>query len=60
MYVCMYLLLKATPVAYGSSQARGQVGATPAGLHHSPSNTGSKPHLRPSAQLMATLDPLTH
>ena len=28
-------LLRATPVAYGGSQARGQIGAIAAGLHHS-------------------------
>ena len=37
---------RATPTAYGSSQARGQLGATAAGLHHSHSNTGSELHLR--------------
>ena len=30
-----FLLFRATPVAYGSSWARGQIGATAAGLHHS-------------------------
>ena len=34
-------LLRATPKAYGSSQAKGQIGAAPAGLHHSHGNTGS-------------------
>ena len=32
--------------ADGSSQTRGPMGATAAGLHHSHSNRGSKPHLR--------------
>ena len=40
------------------SQARGPIGAAAAGLHHSHSNTRSKPHLRPTPQLTATLDPL--
>ena len=31
----MFLLFKATPAAYGSSQARGRIGATAAGLCHS-------------------------
>ena len=31
----------AAPAAYGSSQARGRIEATAAGLHHSRSNTGS-------------------
>ena len=32
------VFLKAAPVAYGSSQARGPVRAVAAGLHHSPSH----------------------
>ena len=44
-------LFRATPTAYGSSQTRGQIGASAAGLHHSLSNTGSKPHLQPASQL---------
>ena len=36
VYLCKYLcLFRVTPVAYGSSQARGQIGASAAGLHHS-------------------------
>ena len=41
--------------AYGGSQARGLIRAVAAGLHHSHSNTRSKPCLRP--QLMALPDP---
>ena len=50
---------RAAPAAYGSSQARGQIEAVAAGLHHSHSNSnmGSKPHLRPIPQLTAMLDP---
>ena len=44
-------------MAYGGSQARGRIGAVAAGLHLSHSNTGSKLHLRPTPQLMATPDP---
>ena len=33
------------PVAYGGSQARGQIGAVAASLHHSHSHTGSELHL---------------
>ena len=55
-----FLLFRATPAAYGSSQARNQIGATAAGLHHSHSNTGSKLHLQPTPQLMAMLDSLVH
>ena len=32
---------RAAPMAYGGSQARGQIGATAASLHHSHSNTRS-------------------
>ena len=50
------LLFRATPTAYGGSQARGQIRPTAAGLHHS-HNAGSEPCLRPTPQLMATPDP---
>ena len=50
---------RAMPMAYGNSQARGQIGAAVAGLHHSHSNSESKPHLQPTPQLMTTLDPLS-
>ena len=43
--------------AYGSFQARGQIGTSAAGLHHSHSNAGSELRLRPTPQLTATLDP---
>ena len=38
-------LFRATPTAYGRSQARGEIGATAVSLHHSHSNTRSKPRL---------------
>ena len=44
-------------MAYGSSQARDRIRATAVSLHHSHSNVGSKPHLRPIPQLTATPDP---
>jgi len=50
-------LFRATPVAYGSSQARGRFGAAAAGLPSSHSNAGSELHLRPTPQLTATPDP---
>ena len=73
LYVCLceyvpqlrtavFLLLRATAEAYGSSQARGcrgWIGTSAAGLHCSHRNTGSKPCLQPIPQLMAMLDP-TH
>ena len=40
-----FLLFRATPVAYGGSQARGQTRATAACLHHGHSNSGSKPRV---------------
>lgn len=39
-----FLLFRATPVAYGSSQARGRIGAAAAGLCHSHSNARSLTH----------------
>ena len=50
-------LLRATPVAYGGSQARGLIGAVAASLRHSHSNARSEPRLQPTLQLMATPDP---
>ena len=44
-------------MAYGSSQARAGIGAAAAGLQHSQGNARSKPCLRPTPQLAATLDP---
>ena len=49
------MLFRATPAAYGGSQARGLTGATAAGLHHSHSNLGSKTCLQHIPQLMAIL-----
>ena len=37
-----FLLFRAAPEAYGSSQAGGGTGATAACLHHSHSNAGSE------------------
>ena len=57
-YVFIYFLLfRATPGAYGSSQARRQMGIAAAVLHHRHSNARSKPRLRPAPQIMAMLDP---
>ena len=50
-----FLFFRATPMAYGSSQARGRIGATAASLCHS--NSGSKPCLRPTPQLVTMPDP---
>ena len=50
-------LFMTAPAAYGSSQARGQIGASAAGQHHSHSHshTRSEPHLQPTLQLVAIL-----
>ena len=50
-------LFRAALLAYGGSQARGVVRAAAAGLCHSHSNARSELHLRPTQQLVATLDP---
>ena len=42
-FILYYLLFRATPEAYGGSQARGPIRATAAGLHHSHSNARSEP-----------------
>ena len=52
-----FFFFRYTPTAYGSSQAKGQIRATAAGLHHSHSNVGSEPSLWPTPQLTARLDP---
>ena len=39
------VFFRAALAAYGGSQARGQIGAADAGLHHSHSNVESEPHL---------------
>ena len=52
-----FSLFRAASMAYGGSQARGGIGAVAASLHHSHSNAGSKPHLRPTSQLRAMPDP---
>ena len=56
-YFFIFLLFRAEPAAYGGSQTRGPIGTVAAGLHHSHSNMGSKPPLRPTPQLTATVDP---
>ena len=53
----LVLLFRVTPVAYGSSQARGQIGAVAAGLYHGHSNARSEACPKPTPQLIATLDP---
>ena len=55
--IIIVCLFRAPTTTYGSSQARGQIGATAAGLCHSHSNVGSEPRLWPTPQLMAMSDP---
>ena len=52
--ICLFAYSRAAPAAYGGSQARGQTGATAAGLHHS--NIRSEPRLQPTP-LTAIPDP---
>ena len=40
-----WVFFRATPMAYGGSQARGPVGAVAAGLHHSHSIAGFKTYI---------------
>ena len=54
---CLFAFSRATPLAYGSSQARGQMGAVATSLRQNHSNTGSDPHLCPAPQLTAMPDP---
>ena len=56
-FVFFVLLFRAALAAYRSSQARGQIRATAAGLCQSHSYAGSEPHLQPTPQLTAMLDP---
>ena len=52
-----FCLFRAVPAAYGSSQARGRIGAAAACLHHSHSSATSELNLRPTLQLTAMSDP---
>ena len=52
-----FVLFRAVPEAYESSQTRVQIRTAAAGLHHSHNKAGSKPCLQPTPQLKAKLDP---
>ena len=54
-FFLILFLFRAPSKAYGSSQARGLIGAAAAGLHHSKARSTS--HLQPIPQPAATLDP---
>ena len=47
-------------MAYGGSQARGQIGATATSLRHSHSNAGSEPRLGPTPTAHGNAGSLTH
>ena len=55
--IYLVLVFWATPMAYGNPQARGQIRAAAAKLHHSHSNTGSQPCLQSTPQLTVMPDP---
>ena len=44
-FIYLFSLFRATPMTYGSSQARGPVGAAPASLSNSHRNMGPELHL---------------
>ena len=56
-FFLVFLSFRATPEAYGGSQARGPIRTVATSLRHSHSNTGFKLYLRPTPQFTATLDP---
>ena len=53
-FTFFFFLFRAACIAYGGSQASGQIRATAAGLHNSQSNAGSESRLRPTPHLRAT------
>ena len=60
IYFWSFCLFRATPTAYGGSQARGPIGIVATSLCQSHSNVGSQLRLWPTPQLMAMPDPLAH
>ena len=56
VFFCLFVF-KAAPKAYGSSPAKGHIGAVAASLHHSHSNAGYECPLCPTPQFRATADP---
>ena len=50
-----FLLFMATPAVCESSWARGSIGIATAGLRHSHSHAGSKPHLGPTLHLLLAM-----
>ena len=56
-FLTFAFLFSATPAAHGSFQVRASTEAAADGLHHSHSNTRSKPHLQAMLQAAAMPDP---
>ena len=62
IYFLSFVFFRAVPMAYGGSQARGQIRDIAASLHHSYSNSGFESHLRDlhhSSWQCWLLDPLS-
>ena len=57
LFVSSFVFFRAAPAAYGSSQARGLIGAADAGLCQSHNYARSELCLQPTPQLTATPDP---
>ena len=56
----LFLRFMAAPMACGSSQARSQIRAAATSLHHSHSNMGSEPSVRPNTTAYSKDGSLTH
>ena len=57
MFFIIIIIIKVALAAYECSQARGQIGAVAARLHHSHSDMGSESHLPPTPYITAMPDP---
>ena len=55
-FLFVFLFFRATPTAYGSSQARGPIRAVAMGLHRSRCHPGSKLHLRSQVTVLWDAD----
>ena len=57
VFVLFCFYFRVATVAYGSSQARDQMGAIVPGLRHSHSNVESEPRVLPTPECMEMSDP---
>ena len=57
LFVCSLLYFEGRTCGIWRFPGQGPIAALAAGLHHSHSNAGSEPRLRPTPQLTATPDP---